>query len=70
MYEVRYFYHIDPSGECSVIGRGIVIDPCSMIVQRSIAGDLWRDAGVATLRQTVAQFREINAELVHEEGKQ
>lgn len=44
---MRYFYHISPSGECSVIGRGIVIDPCTMLVQEYSAGDIWRDAGVA-----------------------
>jgi len=70
VFDVRYFYHIDPSGECSVIGRGIVIDPCTMLVQENFAGDLWRDAGVATVRQAVARFRELNIELVHQEGPQ
>ena len=41
-----------------------------MLVQENFAGDLWRDAGVATVRQAVAHFRELNIELVHQEGPQ
>jgi len=71
--KVRYFYHINPSGICWMLGKIVYVGDYTVVLYRCKKHGInydWECYGVATEQQATAMIKEDNVEYIHEEGEQ
>lgn len=64
---VRYFYHISRSGERTLLGKGIRIEPYGLYCLDAVCDDLFRESGIKSDGRAHEYYLGLSSVLTHDE---